>query len=178
MWDLHRRDEAIEWYRRAIELRPDLPQPMLNFGVALSDLGEFEEAAQWIHESIRLQPDLPGSHVSLGNLLLRQGDLDGANDCFEQALELRPDFAEARRARAYLWLARGEYARAWPEHEWRLKCPELLVVPVNSTAVGRRRPCRPIDPACRRARPRRHVAVHSLCSGGQKTKWPGGGRVS
>ena len=132
MWELHRRDEAIEWYRRAIELRPDLPQPMLNFGVALSDVGEFEEASRWIRESLRLQPDLPGSHVSLGNLLMRQGDLDGANDCFEQALKIRPDFAEARRARAYLWLARGEYARAWPEHEWRLKCPELLVVPVNS----------------------------------------------
>ena len=104
----------------------------MNFGVTLSDLGEFDEALHWIRESLRLQPDPPGSHVNLGNLLARQGDVDEALDCYEHALRLRPDFPEARRNRAYIWLTRGDFERGWPEHEWRLKCAELLLLPVNS----------------------------------------------
>ena len=53
-------------------------------------------------------------------------------DCYEHALALRPDFPEARRNRAYIWLTRGDFERGWPEHEWRLKCAELLLLPVNS----------------------------------------------
>ena len=103
----------------------------MNFGVALSDVGEFDEASHWIREALRLEPESPGSHLNLGNLLLRQGDLDSAHDCYEHALKLLPDFPEARRNRAFVWLTRGDFARGWPEHEWRLKCKELLVAPVN-----------------------------------------------
>ncbi len=38
----------------------------------------------------------------------------------------------AHRYRAYLWLARGDYERGWPEHEWRLKCAKPRVLTVNS----------------------------------------------
>ena len=132
LWEQGRLDEAVRYYRQAIQLRPDSPEALMNFGVTLSDLGEFDEALHWIRESLRLQPDPPGSHVNLGNLHARQGDVDAALDCYEQALRLRPDFPEARRNRAYLWLTRGDFERGWPEHEWRLKCAELLLLPVNS----------------------------------------------
>jgi hypothetical protein len=100
--------------------------------VTLSDLGEFDEALHWIGESLRLQPDSPDAHVNLGNLYARQGDLDRAAECYEHALSLRPDFPAARRNRAYIWLNRGEFDRGWIEHEWRLKGPERLLLPVNS----------------------------------------------
>ena len=132
LWEQGRLDEAVRYYRQAIQLRPDSPKALMNFGVTLSDLGEFDEALQWIRESLRLQPDPPGSHVNLGNLLARQGDLDGAIACYEHALHVCPDFAEARRNRAYIWLTRGDFERGWPEHEWRLKCSELLLLTVNS----------------------------------------------
>ena len=132
LWDRHRLDEAVGWYRQAVQLRPDSPEALMNFGVTLSDVGEFDEAMHWIRESLRLQPDSPGSHVNLGNLLWRQGNLDGAYDCYEHALKLSPDFPEARRNRGFIWLTRGDFERGWPEHEWRLKCAELLLLPVKS----------------------------------------------
>ena len=132
LWEQGRLDEAVRWYRQAVRLRPDSPEVLMNFGVTLSDLGEFDEASHWIRESLRLLPDSPGSHVNLGNLFARQGNLDGARDCYEQALRLRPDFPEARRNRAYIWLTRGDFEAGWPEHEWRLKCAEPLLLTVNS----------------------------------------------
>ena len=52
--------------------------------------------------------------------------------CYEHALFLRPDFPEARRNRAYIWLARGDFERGWPEYEWRLKCQKLRLIACNT----------------------------------------------
>jgi Flp pilus assembly protein TadD len=132
LWEQGRLDEAVRYYRQAVHRRPDSPEALMNFGVTLSDLGEFDEALQWIRGSLRLQPNSPGSHVNLGNLFARQGNLNGALDCYEQALRVQPDFPEARRNRAYIWLTCGDFERGWHEHEWRLKCAELLLLTVNS----------------------------------------------
>jgi Flp pilus assembly protein TadD len=132
LWEQGRLDEAVRYYRQAIQLRRDSPDALVNFGVTLSDLGEFDEALHWIQESLRLRPNSPGSHVNLGNVFVRLGYLDVALDCYEQALCLDPDFPEARRNRAYIWLARGDFERGWPEYEWRLRCAEPLLLTVNS----------------------------------------------
>ena len=132
LWEQGRLDEAVRWLRAAVALRPDSPVALMNLGVTLSDLGAFDEALGFIRESLRLLPDSPESHVNLGNTLARQGNLDDALGCYEHALRLRPDFPVARRYRAYLWLARGDYERGWPEHEWRLKCAKPRVLAVNS----------------------------------------------
>ena len=130
LWEQGRLDEAVRWFRPAVALRPDSAVALMNLGVTLSDLGAFDEALSFIRESLRLLPDSPSSHVNLGNTLARQGNLDAALACYEHALRIRPDFPEARRYRAYLWLARGDFERGWPEHEWRFKCtkPRLLAV--------------------------------------------------
>jgi Tfp pilus assembly protein PilF len=132
LWEQGRLADAMRWFRRAVAVRPDSPVVLMNLGVALSDLGAFDEALGFIRESLRLLPDSAESHVNMGNTLARQGKLDAALACYEHALRLRPDFPSARRYRAYLWLARGDYARGWPEHEWRLKCAKPRVLAVNS----------------------------------------------
>jgi tetratricopeptide (TPR) repeat protein len=127
-----RLDEAEQWLRNAVSLRPDSPVALMHLGVVLSDLGAFDEALGFIRESLHLMPNSPPSHVNLGNTLARQGNLDEALVCYENALRLLPDFPPARRYRAYLWLAHGDFANGWPEHEWRLKCANGPTVTVNS----------------------------------------------
>ena len=127
-----RLDEAEHWLRNAVSLRPDSAVALMHLGVVLSDLGEFDEALGFIRDSLHLMPKSPASHVNLGNTLARQGNLDEALACYENALRLLPDFPAARRYRAYLWLARGDFANGWPEHEWRLKCANGPAVTVNS----------------------------------------------
>ena len=85
MWEQGQLEEAIEFYRRAVEFRPDSPEVLMNFGVNLCDLGELEE-------SVRVPPGVPRAgagaadcHLNLGNTLARQGDLDGALACYEHA---------------------------------------------------------------------------------------------
>ena len=85
----------------------------MNFGVTLSDLGEFDEALVWIRESLRLLPDTPDSHVNLGMTLARQGEPGrGAPIAMSRPSSLRPDFPEAT-AESCLYLAGSRRLRAW-----------------------------------------------------------------
>ncbi len=52
---------------------------------------------------------------------MHRGELDAALAWVERALALQPDSAEAHKNRAILWLFQGDFARGWPEFEWRWK---------------------------------------------------------
>jgi hypothetical protein len=54
--------------------------------------------------------------------LARMGEWDEAMACYDRAIELRPDFGEAHRNRALGWLTLGDFARGFPEIEWRFRC--------------------------------------------------------
>jgi len=122
LWEQGRPILAAQTYRQALAIQPDSAETQMNLGVALSDLGELDEALGWIRAALRRNPDCPEALDNLGLTLARQGKWDEALRWHEQALRVRPEYPEARRNRAYAWLARGDYARGWPEHEWRARC--------------------------------------------------------
>ncbi len=122
LWEQTRTEEASAVYREALRLRPDSAEMRMNLGVALSGRGDLDEALSHIRRALRLRPDWPAGLLALGMALGRQGKLDEALDCYEQALRLEPAYPEVRRNRAMAWLARGDFARGWPEYEWRWKC--------------------------------------------------------
>lgn len=130
LWEQGRAREAVEHYRSALELRSDSAETRMNLGVALSDLGEFDEAIAWLESSLQLHPRSPEALDNVGMTLARQGKWQEALVWYERALAVEPNFPEARRNRAFVWLAHGDYERAWPEHEWRLWCRKHRILPV------------------------------------------------
>jgi Flp pilus assembly protein TadD len=115
-------DEALGYYREALQVRKSAPETLMNLGVVLSDLEQQDAAEDCIRQALGLRSDWATAHDNLGTVLLRQGRQDEALACHEQALELEPEHAEAHRNRAMAWLASGDFARGWPEYEWRLWC--------------------------------------------------------
>jgi Flp pilus assembly protein TadD len=122
LWEQHRLKEAAEYYKRALELKPDSPETWTNLGVLLTDLARFDEAIECIQKSLRLKPDSHEAIANLGATLARIGKWDEAMEHYDQALRLQYYYAEAHRCRALVFLADGDYARGWPEYEWRLRC--------------------------------------------------------
>jgi Flp pilus assembly protein TadD len=122
LWHQNALEEAARFYRRALELKPDSSETWMNLGVLLTDLTEFDDATACIQESLRLRPESHEAHDNLGATLARQGKLDEALACYSRALKLQPYYAESHRNRAFIWLARGDFERGWPEFEWRLAC--------------------------------------------------------
>jgi tetratricopeptide (TPR) repeat protein len=87
-----RNGEAIECYRAARALRPDL-------GVALSELlSESKRAAEAetiCRDLVQRLPGNPEPHLYLGNVLRNQKKLEEAEAAYRKAIELRPDFPYA-----------------------------------------------------------------------------------
>jgi tetratricopeptide (TPR) repeat protein len=88
-------DEAIEYYRAALTLRPESPGVHLNLGNPLREKGRLDEAIAAYQEAIRLKKDYAGAHNNLGNALRDKGRLDEAIAEFQEAFRLKKDFAEA-----------------------------------------------------------------------------------
>ena len=131
LWEQGKPAQAVAFYRQALKLHPDSPETQMNLGVALSDDGDFDEALHWIRAALLARPNWSEAIDNLGMTLARQGKWDEAMVCYEQALRLRPDFPEARRNRSYAWLVHGDFARGWPEYEWRLSCRNHHGLTVN-----------------------------------------------
>lgn len=80
---------------RALELRPNGVEAMLNLGNALAGAGRSEEAVDVYRRAISLSPRAPDLYLNLGQALMSRNRYGEAAAAFRQALALRPDYAPA-----------------------------------------------------------------------------------
>jgi len=88
-------EEAIQNYKRVIELKPNYAEAYIKLGSALTTQGKLEEAIQNHRRALELKPNYPELHVNLGITLAAQGNLPQAIEHYERALQLKPDFPQA-----------------------------------------------------------------------------------
>lgn len=89
-----RLDEALERYRRAVEIDPTRGSAHNNLGVVLRQQGAVEEAIGHFREAVRLEPSAQ-SRYNLANALVPQGSLDEAAGLYRAAIAERPDMVRA-----------------------------------------------------------------------------------
>ena len=107
-----RPDEAIRWYRRAIEQRTAYPEAWNNLGNELRNERKFAESIDAYREVIRLKPDHFAAHNNLGASLAALGQADAAIAECELSLRINPRFAPAQRNLGAIRASRGEWPRA------------------------------------------------------------------
>jgi predicted O-linked N-acetylglucosamine transferase (SPINDLY family) len=90
-----RLDEAIEYFRKAIQLDPNSPEAYHYLGIALQSKKHLNEAATCYQKSLQLDPGYADAHLHFGNLYRVIGRLDEAVLHFRDALRLQPDSAAA-----------------------------------------------------------------------------------
>jgi tetratricopeptide (TPR) repeat protein len=105
-------DEAIAFYRRALEVNPRKAELLNNWGVALGELGRDEEAIQRYREAIAVDPRQPKAHGNLAFALDRQGHLDDALAEYRRALEIGPKSAQAYNNLAVVLSRQGKLTEA------------------------------------------------------------------
>jgi Flp pilus assembly protein TadD len=118
---LARPDEALACYRQAVQLQPSEPVFHSNLANALTLAGRPEEAETCCRQALRLRPTLTDARHNLAITLAAQGKLEEALTHNEEALRLEPEHPGARNCRGLWWLQQGDFARGWPEYEWRWK---------------------------------------------------------
>jgi cytochrome c-type biogenesis protein CcmH/NrfG len=100
-------DEAIDNYRKAIQISPSYDDALNNLGAALAVKGELDEAIARIRESIHYRPDKADAYYNLGNVFIMQHKLDEAAIAYTEALRLKPDYPEAHNNLANVLLTQG-----------------------------------------------------------------------
>ncbi|MCL6630020.1 MAG: tetratricopeptide repeat protein, partial [Armatimonadetes bacterium] len=70
--------DAIMEYRRAVAIKPDFVQALVDLGFALMSQNEFDEAVEVYNKAIGVKPDLPYAHANMAIALYYKGDYLGA----------------------------------------------------------------------------------------------------
>lgn len=112
-------------YRRAVAARPDYAEAFNNLGTLCRNQGKLAEGIRCFERALEVRPDFAEALSNLGNVFMVQGRRTEAMVCYDQALRMRPDYAQAHTNRALARLAAGRFEEAWPEYEWRWKCPDF-----------------------------------------------------
>jgi predicted O-linked N-acetylglucosamine transferase (SPINDLY family) len=90
-----RMDEALVALRRAVELKPDLPEAHYNLGAVYRTLGNRDEALAAYRRAAELAPGFAAAHVDVGSVLRERRDYEDAERSLRTALALQPDHPEA-----------------------------------------------------------------------------------
>ena len=88
-------DEAIDSFRRALQIKPDYAEARSSLADALAGRGRLDESIKHYRQALQDKPNHAKTHCNLGVALSARGDLKEALTCLYRALEIKPDFAEA-----------------------------------------------------------------------------------
>jgi Flp pilus assembly protein TadD len=97
--------EAVECYRRAIQINPSAAGYHNNLALALKDLDQFQLAESEARLALKLRPKRADYHFNLGIILQRQKRLPEAEASFRQAIQLDPSDTDSHFRLAQILLA-------------------------------------------------------------------------
>jgi len=84
-------EEAMDDYRKALEIDPECCTAHYSYANALKDLGRLDEAIAELQKALEADPTFVLAHNNLGNVLRRCGRIDEAVAEFQKALKLDPE---------------------------------------------------------------------------------------
>jgi tetratricopeptide (TPR) repeat protein len=88
-------NEAIDRYRKSLEIKPDNEGALTNLASGLFKIGQTDEAIAYFEKALQINPKLAEAHNNFGHLLFQTGRTDEAFVHYMKALELKPNYPEA-----------------------------------------------------------------------------------
>jgi len=104
--------EAINHFRRAVEIDPLFVEAHTNLGNFLAVQGSRHEAIAHLRRALEVDPRFANAHNTLGNILADGGELDDAIDHFHKALQTDPQSAMAHYNLGRALARRGDIEKA------------------------------------------------------------------
>ena len=102
-FDAERYDDAIRWYRAALELDPTNPDVSTDLGVSYYYTNQPDKALAQFKRSLEIEPKHTKTMLNQGIVLaFGKQDLDGASKAWERVVQLAPDSPEGQAAKRAL----------------------------------------------------------------------------
>jgi tetratricopeptide (TPR) repeat protein len=111
---IQRFDGAIEFLKRANELKPDDYQTIVHLGNDNYDSDKFEEAAKWYSTALSKKPDDVDVRTDMGLTFVLRGnpDYDRAIEEFKRSLEYQPNHAKTLQNLTVTYIKKGDAGNA------------------------------------------------------------------
>jgi tetratricopeptide (TPR) repeat protein len=110
-------DEAVDAYRKVLELNPGAAGALVNLGTIYYRLRKFLEAENYYRQAAEADPEYALAEFNLGNLYDEQGRMKEAFEHYRRALTLNPQYADAHFNLALLCERLGDPLKA--VHHWK-----------------------------------------------------------
>jgi Flp pilus assembly protein TadD len=113
-YDRHDYLEALEYFRKAVELQPDNADAQFYVGLSHSRLGDYAEAIPALERALQLDPSKQYIHYHLGLAYVQTGQYRKAIASLEEAVRFDPDKAATRFYLGYAYYQGKQYRQALP----------------------------------------------------------------
>lgn len=104
--------DALEAYRIALNLSPDMFVAHNNIGVALKNSGQLESAVDSFDQALKIKPDYAEAHNNLANTYKDLGKQDQAFTEYKKALKINPNYPEALYNLGLIFYEKKDYKNA------------------------------------------------------------------
>jgi tetratricopeptide (TPR) repeat protein len=104
--------DAIDHYKKALEINPRFGKTYNNLGLALNELGRYDEAFRCFSRALKINPGSGDVHTNLGAVLIAQGKLDEAIENLSRALVINPNSVSALNNMGLALARKGSYQSA------------------------------------------------------------------
>ena len=109
--------QAADEFKKALDLAPDSPPEVINYGLALLRAGKTGEGMAVLEQAQKMDPSLPHTWFNLGIEFKRQSEYDRAIVQFEEMVRLVPNEPVARYNLGVLYKTIGKLGDALKEFE-------------------------------------------------------------
>ena len=87
--------EAIRYYKKALEISPNIPGAYSNLGIAFADLKRYPEAEEAYRKAIEIDPEFVYAYNGLGNVLTETERYIEAENAYRKAIEFDSEYGYA-----------------------------------------------------------------------------------
>ena len=109
--------QAVEEFKKALDLAPDSARERLNYGLALLHGGKTKEGIAELEKVQKQDPKLPYTWFNLGIAFKQASDYDRAAQQFEQMVQLVPSEPASHYNLGYLYKLAGKTAPSLQQFE-------------------------------------------------------------
>jgi predicted O-linked N-acetylglucosamine transferase (SPINDLY family) len=92
---LEKTNDAIYYYKKAININPNYADAHNNLGNALKDSGKFEKAISCYEKAININPNYVQAYYNLGIIFEKLNNFQESINCYKKAIEIKPNYTRA-----------------------------------------------------------------------------------
>jgi tetratricopeptide (TPR) repeat protein len=114
-------DEAIEHFRKAVEINAGDAESQANLGNALLQLNQTDEAITHYERALQIKPNYAEVHYNLANALLKSAQISEAITHYQISLQMKPNDVDAHNNLGVALLQEGRVDEAITSYEMALE---------------------------------------------------------